>query len=549
MQSISRFAPFILSIFLLTSSTTNLSAQSGDSGSNTYVIALLIFIGALILIGAVMLLSENLVQIEAKKAGMDSPSRSSDSLWGSISKIWESAPPTYVNGAKVNHLKKGHDILLQGEAKKVKVNGNAKRFSVRPRDFRLLAPIPRMVVSEGDEVKAGDVLFHDKKDDKIKYVAPVSGEVVEIRRGDKRSIIDVIILGDKEVRYKQFDPPSIEHADRQDIVDYLCETGAWVLINERPYDVVPDPSSEPRAVYISTFDSAPLAPDLNFVVAGKAEAFQRGIDTLARLTSGGVHLGLNARADEAPSSVFTEAQNCQKHWFNGKHPAGNVGVQIHHIQRIQDGESVWTINVQDVIAIGQLMYTGRYHGDRVVALAGAQIEEPQYYETFRGANIGELVEGNISGENIRVIDGDPLSGSKSGNEEFLSHFCDQVTVLEEGDKYEMFGWLLPLSPRPTISKTFPNFLFPNFKFEGETNTHGERRAFVVTGQYESVLPMDIYPVHLLKSIMANDYERMEGLGIVELSEEDLALCEFVCTSKIPVQKILREGLEMMREQG
>ena len=547
MQFSLRFAPFILCFFFLIGSTTFLNAQ-GNSGANNYVIALLIFVGAFILIGAVMLLSESFVQMEANKAGMETKEESMG-VWSSFSKIWEQARPVYTEGAPLITLKKGHDILLNGAATSTITEGHAKRFSVRPRDFRLLAPIPRMVVSEGDEVKSGDPLFHDKQDDKIKYVAPVSGEVVEIRRGEKRAIIDVVILADKETRFRQFDPPSVQHATREEIVDYLCETGGWPLINERPYDVTPDPLNSPKAIFISTFDTAPLAPELSFVVEGKSDLFQKGIDTLSRLTDGRVHLGLDARGDEAPSEAFTNATNCVKHWFRGKHPAGNVGIQIHHIDPIKAGDKVWTLNVQDVITIGELMHKGIYNGERIVAVAGSSLSDPKYLRTYRGANIAELLKEQKTVDGIRVIDGDPLSGKKAGRDDFLHHLGDQITVIEEGNHYEMFGWLFPLTPRPTISKTFPNFLFPNFKFDGETNTHGERRAFVVTGQYESVLPMDIYPQHLLKSILANDYERMEGLGLTELTEEDLALCEFVCTSKIPVQKILREGLDNMMEQG
>jgi len=321
------------------------------------------------------------------------------------------------------------------------------------------------------------------------------------------------------------------------------------LINERPFDQVPAVGASPRDVFISTFDSAPLAPDLNLVVAGKEEAFQKGIDTLARLTDGKVHLGLDARGDSAPASIFTGATNCDKHWFKGKHPSGNVGVQIHHIAPINAGEKVWTLNVQQVITLGELMYKGIYNGERIIALTGAQVKEPIYAKTYVGASLEELLDGRLGDKKSRVIDGDVLSGLITGEDAFLSQSCDQVSVIEEGDYYEMFGWLLPLKPRPTISKTFPNFLFPNLKFDGDTNAHGEKRAFVMSGQYEQVLPMQIYPQHLMKAIMSGEFEQMEGLGIYELSEEDLALCEFTCTSKMPLQSILRDGLDMLQEQA
>ena len=273
------------------------------------------------------------------------------------------------------------------------------------------------------------------------------------------------------------------------------------------------------------------------------------MDVLNKLTNGKVHLGLNARGSEAPSSIFTAAQGVETHWFHGKHPAGNVGIQIHHISPISSGEKVWTLGVQEVITLGKVFLEGRYYADRVVAVTGAELKEPSYIKTFTGAKIGELVKDNLNNDNIRLISGDVLSGTKKTEEQFLGFFDDQVTVVEEGDYYEMFGWLAPVTPRPSISRTFPNFLFPDLKFKADTNTHGEKRAFVVTGQYEQMLPMDILPQHLMKAIIIGDIERMEGLGIHELSEEDVALCEFACTSKQSLQKILRDGLDLIREQG
>ncbi len=429
------------------------------------------------------------------------------------------------------------------------------QFVIRPysdefHDFRGYAGrVAGGVMKVGDEVKAGDVLFHAKKDTTVKYVSPVSGEVVEIRRGEKRAISDIIIMADKEIKHKQFDPPSIAEGSRAEIVDFLCESGGWTLFNERPQDVLPSVDSLPKNIFISTFDSAPLAPDLNYVVDGKEEAFQKGLDTLGRLTEGAVCLGLDARGETAPHVAFTNAQGVEKTFFGGAHPSGNVGVQIHHTHPINTGDKVWTLTVQEVITLGQLMYKGIWDASRVVAITGAQVSKAQYASTYVGAQIGELLQNNLTETKLRIIDGDVLSGKHVHNDEFLSFRSDQVSVIEEGDYYEMLGWLLPLKPRPTISKTFPNFLFKTLKFDGDTNTHGEQRAFVVTGQYEQVLPMNIYPQHLMKAIMVGDIEQMEGYGINELSEEDIALCEFTCTSKQPLQSILRDGLDMLREQG
>lgn len=541
-RNLTSFAIFILCCF------NPLFGQAKDSASDFYMIALLIVVGALILVSAILMLSENLIQIEAKKSGID-PQKTAVSLFPSFNKLFAKPTPSYTNGDRVFELSQGFDILLNGEAEKETSEINVKRFAIRPTDFRGIAPIPKVVVEEGDNVKAGDVLFHDKKDETIKYVSPVSGEVVEIKRGEKRAITEIIILADKEIKFHQFDPPSIKESKREEIVHYLCQSGGWTFINERPFDVLPDPSNIPSNIFISTFDSAPLAPDSNYIVRGKEELFQKGLDTLNRLTGGKVHLGLNAGAESPPHEAFTSAKGVEIHWFRGKHPAGNVGVQIHHIAPIKPGTKVWTLGVQEVISLGELMFKGRFNASRLVALTGSGVTAPHYIKTYLGANVGDLTQGKLAKGKLRIISGDVLSGTKLGEQDFLDYRSDQITIIREGDYFEMFGWLLPISPRPSVSKTYPNFLFPDLKFDGDTNNHGERRAFVVTGQYEQLLPMKIYPQHLLKAVITGDFEEMEGLGIYELTEEDLALCEFACTSKMPLQNILREGLEMMREQG
>jgi len=411
-----------------------------------------------------------------------------------------------------------------------------------------MSPIPKVVVAEGDEVKAGDTLFFDKKRPEIMYASPVSGEVVEVKRGAKRAITEVIILADKEVAYKAVSAPAIDTVSREDLVSFLLESGAWPMINQRPFGIVADQSVTPRDIFVSTFDTAPLALDYSTVIAGNEAAFQAGVDVLGKLTDGAVHLGLDGRGAE-PVAAFANVNGAQKHFFAGKHPAGNVGVQIHHAAPIKGSDIVWTLDVQDVITIGKLFTENKFDASRMITVAGAQVAEPKVIKVHQGANIGDLVAGNLKDVKTRIIAGDVFTGKETTVDDFLGFGDDQITVIREGDEYEAFGWLLPIKPRPSISGTFPNFLFPNHEFEGETNTHGEKRAFVVSGQYESVLPMDIYPQHLMKAIMAGDFEKMEGLGINELSEEDIALCEFVCTSKMPLQSILRDGLDMMREQA
>ncbi len=521
-----------------------LSAQSGIRGNLWFwaVIAAGIIIFALV----VLFLLENLLNIEADKQGMDMAQKPFKTF-PRIGGIFGRRPPAGVDESNYHRLSKGHDIKLSGRATGDIVDKSVSRVAIRPQNFLGMSPIPKLTVAEGDEVKAGDAVLFDKQRPDIKYVAPVSGEVVEIRRGAKRAITDVVILADKEIRYREHKVEEIASMDRDDIVKIMVDNGLWPLITQRPYDIVPDVQDTPRDIFISTFDSAPLAPDSSLVVDGRDEEFQKGIDVLNKLTTGTIYLGVKATLDNSP--VFMETTGVERHYFQGKHPAGNVGVQIHHISPIRSGENVWTLGVQDVITIGTFFAQGIYDASRIVAVAGNNISNPRYYRSVQGASIGDLLSEHNVADNSRIISGDVLSGKQSSQDSFLNFKDDQISVIEEGNRHEMFGWLLPVKPRPSVSKTFPGFLMKEFEFNADTNTHGEERAFVVTGEYESVLPMNIYPQHLMKAILAGDFERMEGLGINELSEEDIALCEFACTSKQPLQSILRDGLDMMREQS
>lgn len=522
-------------------------AQASSGGSN-YLIYGILAVVIIIVIGLVMQVSDNLLVIEAKQSGLDKTG-TNFSIFPRVSELFKSNAPDYTNGAPVTVLKRGLDILLEGEAPLgVNPNIQANTFAAQPGNFHDMSPIPKVEVEAGQAVLAGDVLFYDKKRPEVKFVAPVSGEVIGVNRGEKRAIKDIVILADKTQKYRELPAFSLETETREALVNFLLESGGWTLLVQRPFDIIPAPTDIPRDIFISTFDTAPLAPNLNFVVQGKEAAFQRGLDILKKLTPGKVYLGLDARGIEAPSTVFTQASGVEKHWFKGKHPAGNVGVQIHHIKPIKPGDRVWVLNVQDVITLGALLTERRFNTERVVAITGAELQQPTYVKTYMGANIGELTKDNLKNDHIRFISGDVLSGKQKKAEGFLNFHDDQITVVKEGDYYEMLGWLIPKFT-PTGSKAFPSAFLPDTRFKADTNMHGEERAFVMSGQYEAVLPMDIYPMHLMKAILANDFERIEGLGIYELTEEDVALCEFVCTSKQPIQEILRDGLDLMHEQS
>jgi Na+-transporting NADH:ubiquinone oxidoreductase subunit A len=527
---------------------TQMSAQSETASGSNIFLFVLVGIAVILFFGMLINVADSLIGIEAKQNNIDVDEGGLTLIPGAKHLFGKKAA-AYTAGTPLVTLVKGHDILLEGKAEPTVVAATGvTRYAVQPPNFMGLQPIPKLTVEVGDTVKAGDQLFFDKQMPDVAFVAPVSGEVIEINRGGKRAITEVVILADKAQQFRTFDVPNLATASTADLMAFIKASGAWSLLRQRPFNVVPNPDVAPRDIFISTFDSAPLAPDSAIIIAGQGVAFQQGLDVLAKLTTGKVYLGLDARGDKAPDAAFTDAKNVSKRYFRGKHPIGNVGVQIHHTAPVSGSDVVWTLGVQEVITLGKLFAEGRFDASRTVALTGAELNKPHYVRTYAGANIGELLKGNLKNDHVRFISGDVLSGMQKAENSYLNWYDDQVTVIEEGDDYELFGWLVPSGLRPSISNTFPNFLFPNVEFKGNTNTHGEKRAFVVTNDYEQVMPMDIYTQQLMKSITVNDIERMEGLGILELVEEDVALCEFSCVSKQPLQQILREGLDTMREQ-
>jgi Na+-transporting NADH:ubiquinone oxidoreductase subunit A len=451
--------------------------------------------------------------------------------------------------SKMIRLTKGYDIKIQGSpVNKVHNSFQSRTFSVKPIDFHGLSPIPKLMVSEHTEVKAGDPLFYDKTDARIHYCSPVSGEVIQIHRGDKRAIEEVIILADSETRFRHWEKVDIAALDRSAIVERMLDSGSWLFFRQRPYDVPANPDDEPKAIFISGWDSAPLAPDMNFIMEGREHEFQQGINILRKLTKGKVHLSLNAK--KKPCAAFDQVQGADIHWFQGPHPAGNVGVQIHHIDPINKGEVVWYIHPEDVANLALLFTEGIYRPLRTVAIAGPEVIRPYYVKTLQGANIEGMIANNLTNSHVRYISGNVLTGRAIAANGHLGFHDHLLSVIQEGDEPELLGWLFPSYARPTNSMAY--WAYANEAPDGyrvTTSIHGEERAFVVTGQYEQVLPMDIYPVQLLKAILARDFDLMEGLGIYEVSEEDFALCEFVCTSKIDVQDIIREGLDYTRAQN
>jgi Na+-transporting NADH:ubiquinone oxidoreductase subunit A len=446
-------------------------------------------------------------------------------------------------------LKKGFNINLAGKAQtQVAAEIMPKTVALKPTDFHgLLRPKP--LVQEGDLVKVGTPILYDKAHETIKLTSPVSGEVTEIVRGAKRKLLEIRIKVDGAQTNESFNKlgaNEILNAGRETLVEMLTAGGVWPYLVQRPYGILADPAETPKAIFISGFDSSPLAPDYAFILKGEERYFQAGLDALTVLTDGPVHLSLNADAEIAP--VFAESKNVAIHKFSGKHPAGNVGVQIHHIDPINKGDIVWTINPVGVAKIGKLITEGYYDATKLVAIAGSQVKKPAYVKTVAGANVGDITQGNIKTGTNRFISGNVLTGTNVGADGYLGFFDSLITIILEGDEYEFLGWLKPDASRLSYHRALGllSFLNPKKEFVLDTNTRGEERAFVQTGTFEDVTPMDIMPVYLLKAIMAEDYDGMEALGIYEVIEEDLALCEFIDISKHDVQAIIREGLTLMQ---
>ena len=443
-------------------------------------------------------------------------------------------------------LKKGLNIQLVGEAEQVYFTVNdATTYELKPSDFHGLTP--KLAVKLGDKVKAGTVLFFDKYNEKVKFCSPVSGEVTDIVRGAKRRILKVVVTADTEIVYEDFSSASASELNREQIIDKLCQSGVWPFIRQKPYDVIANPTDMPKSIFISAFNSAPISIDNDFALYGKAEQFQKGLDVITKLTNGITHLNMDGYSN--PAKVFTSATGVQLNTISGKHPAGNVGVQVHHIDPVNKDNVIWYLSPQDVLTIAKLFTDGKYDASRIIALAGSQIKKPKYYRTISGTVINEFLNNNIKEGNTRVISGDVLTGTKIDENGSLGFYDYQITAIPEGDESEFLGWISPGLNKFSASRTFLSWLMPTKKYNLNANLHGEERAYVMTGEYEKVLPMDIYPTHLIKAIMIEDIELMENLGIYEVSAEDFALCEFVCTSKIEVQKLIRHGLDLVRKEN
>ena len=444
------------------------------------------------------------------------------------------------------YLKKGLDLPISGMAAQ-----NTKKViipdvvAVKPTDFRGL--VPKLLVREGDKVLAGTPVLADKMSQNILFASPVSGTVAEVVRGEKRKLLEVRIKADEKQEYVDFGVKKVADLSAEQIRKALLEAGLWPAITQRPYGIIANPEAKPKAIFVSAFSTAPLAADAEYALREDFEHIQTAVNALAKLTDGGVHFSLNS--ENYSGTPFHKVENVIQHTFTGKHPAGNVGVQIHHISPIRKGEIVWTVSLLMLAAIGKLFNTGKYDVRRKIAVTGPKAINPAYVEAYPGIAIKDLKDFYDASENLRYVSGDVLTGTNVGAEGYLGFFDNQVTILEEGNKYELLGWAKPFRPSLfSTSRTYFSWLTPKKRYDMDTNLHGGPRAFVMNDVYSKVLPMDLYPVQLLKACLANDIDKMEKFGIYEVLEEDLALCEYVCPSKIYIQQIITDGIALMLKE-
>ena len=443
-------------------------------------------------------------------------------------------------------IKKGIDIHLVGEAKKEVRNYEPQLFALKPHDF--IGVVPKMHVAEGDDVKVGTVLFHDKNNESVFFTSPASGKVKAIVRGEKRVILQVIVESDGKFETIDFGKADPSKLSRNEIVEKLVQSGTWTMLRQRPYSTIAKIQDEPKCIAVSMFDTAPLAPDNNFIVKDQMAAIKAGVEALAKLTKGMVYLNVNSsETQQALASLNFSAKNVTITEFQGPHPAGNVSTQLNVLSPINKGETVWYTYAQNLIAIGNLFLNGVYDSSRVVAFTGSEVKEPMYYRTRIGADMSGLYE-NISSENVRIISGNVLTGKKINGENFLGYYDSQVTVIPEGDHYQLFGWLAPNFKKFTSTNTMGASLCKKSKKVLDTNLNGGIRPLIMTGNFEKVFPFDIYPMQLIKACIIKDIDQMEELGIYEIDAEDFALCEVIDPSKTAIQQIVRESLEMLRKE-
>ena len=445
---------------------------------------------------------------------------------------------------RVVKISKGLNINLKGApvAEFASV-APAKHYALMPADFTRVTP--KVVVKPEDSVKAGDPLFFDKENPELQFVSPVSGKVVAVNRGERRRVLSVVVESDGKFESVEYKAKDVLSLSSDEVKADLLKAGMFAFMRQRPYDVIANPSDTPRAIYVSAFDSKPLAVNFEIALKGNEDDFQAGLDALSRIAP--VHLGICACQK---STALLVAKNVTTTVFKGPHPAGNVGVQINKTAPVNKGEIVWTIGAEEVIFIGRLFNKGKVDFTRTVALAGSEVKNPSYSKVVLGAQISTLVDGRLDDKNeLRVIDGNVLTGKKTAVDGFLGAFSTEVTVIPEIlNDADILGWAAPRFGMYSTSRSYFSWLCPKRKYTIDARIKGGERHMIMSNEYDKVFPMDIYPEYLIKAIITGNIDKMEQLGIYEVAPEDFALCEFVDSSKLELQRIVREGLDKLRAE-
>lgn len=447
--------------------------------------------------------------------------------------------------ANVIKLRKGLDINLRGRADKGTVEPvKSADCALVPESFG--GVVPKVVVREGDSVRAGDALFVDKKHPEVKFASPVSGTVEAIVRGDRRKVLCVKVKADEVQQYVAFGPKDVASLDGEAVKLALLEAGLFGYIQQLPYAVATTPDTTPKAIFVSAFRDMPLASDFEVELKGNEKDFQTGLTALSKIQK--TYLGVGVRQT---ASALVDAKDVEINVFDGKCPAGNVGVQVNHVSPVNKGEVVWTVDPAAVIFIGRLFNTGKVDLRRVIAVAGSEVKTPSYVETLVGTSLGAVLEGRLKAtEHVRIINGNPLTGRKSTLEDYIGAHTSEVTAIPEGDdNNELLGWILPRVNQYSTSRSYFSWLLGKKEYDLDARVKGGERHMIMSGEYDKVLPMDIYGEYLIKAIIAEDIDKMEQLGIYEVSPEDFAVAEFVDSSKLELQKIVRNGLDMLRKEN
>ena len=447
--------------------------------------------------------------------------------------------------ANVIKLRKGLDINLRGRADKGTVEPvKSADCALVPESFG--GVVPKVVVREGDSVRAGDALFVDKKHPEVKFASPVSGTVEAIVRGDRRKVLCVKVKADEVQQYVAFGPKDVASLDGEAVKQALLEAGLFGYIQQLPYAVATTPDTTPKAIFVSAFRDMPLASDFEVELKGNEKDFQTGLTALSKIQK--TYLGVGVRQT---ASALVDAKDVEINVFDGKCPAGNVGVQVNHVSPVNKGEVVWTVDPAAVIFIGRLFNTGKVDLRRVIAVAGSEVKTPSYVETLVGTSLGAVLEGRLKAtEHVRIINGNPLTGRKSTLEDYIGAHTSEVTAIPEGDdNNELLGWILPRVNQYSTSRSYFSWLLGKKEYDLDARVKGGERHIIMSGEYDKVLPMDIYGEYLIKAIIAEDIDKMEQLGIYEVSPEDFAVAEFVDSSKLELQKIVRNGLDMLRKEN